>query len=164
MDVEKRRRNRDNFLLRLYMLADGSPNKSFIMYDIGNALDLSDDSTDDIARYLSDKEYICIISKDRDINLLTPGIDYIEELYLSSQKIFNKGQTKRVIKMINKRLIQENKEFQLNLDDFLILHQSKNEVTTFNLGKLLFNSLIANGFYDLVKYSAFIYDNSWFGF
>jgi len=65
MDIEKRRRNRDNFLLRLYMLADGSPNKSFIMYDIGNALDLSDDGTDDIARYLSDKEYICILSKDR---------------------------------------------------------------------------------------------------
>ena len=164
MDIEKKRRNRDNFLLRLYMLADGSTNKSFIMYDIGRACGISDEETDDIASYFSSKAYIRTLTKDRDINLLTLGIDYIEDLYLSSKQVFSERQTKRVVKRINKILKKENKEFQLNPDDFLKLHQSKYEVTKFNLGKSVFNSLIENGLYDLVKYSAFIAAKSIFGF
>lgn len=164
MDIERKRRNRDNFLLRLYMLADGSTNKSFIMYDIGEACGISDEETDDIASYFSSKAFIRIRTKDRDINLLTMGVDYIEDLYLSSQKVFNERQTKRIVKRINKILKKENKEFQLKPDDYLILHQSKYEVTKFNLGKSIFRTLIENGFYDLVKYSTIIAAKSFLGF
>ncbi len=164
MDIEKKRRNRDNFLLRLYMLADGSTNKYFIMYDIGKDCGISDEETDDIASYLSSKAFISIRSKDRDINLLTLGIDYIEDLYLSSKQVFSERQTKRVVKRINKLLKKDNKEFQLNPDDFLKLHQSKYEVTKFNLGKSILNTLIMNGIYDLAKFSAFIVAKSFLGF
>jgi len=164
MDIEKKRRNRDNFLLRLYMLADGSTNKSFIMYEIGKECGISDEETDDIASYFSSKAYIRIRTKDRDINLLTPGVDYIEDLYLSSKQVFSERQTKRVVKRINKILKKENKKFQLNPDDFLKLHQSKYEVTKFNLGKSILNTLILNGIYDLAKFSAFIIAKSFLGF